>query len=105
MASEGKIRIIILKVIGENVLNFHGDSDDYYEDWFDRVLDMDGWIVGLNFKDFVLEEMQQFNVHRYINCNGPFAQVKWRPFKPDAIHELIQSFLQSWIESGRRQIS
>ena len=32
---ENNIKYFIL--IGENVLNFHGDTDDYYEEWFSNI--------------------------------------------------------------------
>ena len=31
-------------LIGENVLNFHGSDDCYYEEWFQEI--EDGWIVA-----------------------------------------------------------
>ena len=34
-------------LIGENVLNYHGSDDSYYEEWFDDV--EAGWIVFMNF--------------------------------------------------------
>jgi hypothetical protein len=39
-------------LIGENILNFHGSTDDdYYAEWFEEV--EDGWIAACNFRDFI----------------------------------------------------
>ena len=35
-------------LIGENVFNFHGSDDSYYEEWFEDV--KEGWITGVNFR-------------------------------------------------------
>ena len=40
--------------IGENVLNFHHSDDAYYEEWFDEVMEDDGWIALLNFRSTCL---------------------------------------------------
>ena len=31
-------------LIGENIMNFHGSDDCYYEEWFEEL--EDGWIAG-----------------------------------------------------------
>jgi hypothetical protein len=85
-------------LIGENVLNFHGSDDEYYAEWFDEVEDVDaangpGWVAGINFRDFVIQEMQQYNVDMYINFGGQLDTVNWRTLTPQRfflhIHQLI----------------
>ena len=49
-------------LIGENVLNFHGSDDSYYQEWFDDV--GDGWIATINFRSHVMNEMQRFKIGR-----------------------------------------
>jgi hypothetical protein len=46
-------------LIGENILNFHGSDDCYYEEWFEDV-EEDGWIAAINFRDFVQEEWKKY---------------------------------------------
>ncbi|MFC7666173.1 hypothetical protein ACFQT0_01035 [Hymenobacter humi] len=60
------IRKFIL--VGENVFNFHGSDDDYYEEWFEDV--EEGWIAGVNFQEHVQREMRQYNVDNYVNFGG-----------------------------------
>ncbi|MEP4093388.1 hypothetical protein [Reichenbachiella sp.] len=67
-------------LIGENVLNFHGSDDSYYEEWFEDV--EEGWIVGIGFRDFVVEEMTNFNVDGFINFGGTLDIHNWRTLKP-----------------------
>ena len=53
--SEQGIRKYIL--ICENVLNFHGSDDCYYEEWYEDIADEGGWICFINTLDHVWEEM------------------------------------------------
>ena len=78
-------------MIGENILNFHGSDDSYYEEWFEDL--EDGWITAINFRDFILEEMQQYNIDSYINSGGDLDVINWRTLTPQVlcarIHEII----------------
>jgi hypothetical protein len=85
MLSEG-IRKFIL--IGENVLNFHGSDDCYYEEWFEEV--EDGWIAALNFRPFVLQEWKQYRIDWYINFGGSLDIEHWRTLKPLALMALVE---------------
>ena len=89
MIAEGITNFIL---IGENVLNFHAESEDYYEEWFDDI--EDGWIVGLNFRDHVIREFNDFGIDQYILFSGRFDEINWRKYQPVALFELIQSFMQ-----------
>lgn len=76
-------------LIGENVLNFHGSDDCYYEDWFEEI-GTEGWIVGLNFRDFVLEEMGHYNVDNYLIAGGRFDMLNWRTMEPLVMYRFIR---------------
>ncbi len=79
-------------LIGENVLNYHGSDDAYYEEWFEDV--EDGWIVALNFPEHVLSEMKLFHLDYYINFGGTLDEVPWRTFDPPALFRLVQGLMQ-----------
>lgn len=79
--------IIHFILIGENVLNFHADTNDYYEDWFNNI--DDGWIVGINFRDFVITEFEEANIDYFINFKGEFNEVMWRKILPDQLFDKI----------------
>lgn len=78
-------------LIGENVLNFHGSDDCYYEEWFEDV--EDGWIAAVNFRDFVLYEWQRYNVDSYVNFGGSLQLDNWRTMKPHQFFELVNSLI------------
>lgn len=82
---ENEIKYFIL--IGENVLNFHADTNDYYEEWFNNI--DDGWIVGINFRDFVIDEFENANIDYYISFRGEFDEVAWRKLMPDQLFSKI----------------
>ena len=67
-------------LIGENVLNFHGSDDCYYEEWFQEV--EDGWIATINFLPHVLKEMHRFNLDFYLISGGELDELNWRLFNP-----------------------
>ena len=81
-------------VIGENVLNFHGGDDDYYNEWLEDVMDADGWICFVNFQPHVREEMAAHRLYQYLHFDAPFDDVAWRTFKPEHIALLIEKMLR-----------
>ncbi len=79
-------------LIGENVFNFHGSDDCYYEEWFEDV--EDGWIAMVNFPDFVLSEMNIYNIDAYINSGGNLNIDNWRTLKPLVFFEKVNQLIQ-----------
>ncbi|MEM7551666.1 MAG: hypothetical protein AAF363_18425 [Bacteroidota bacterium] len=67
-------------LVGENVFNFHGSDDAYYEEWFEEV--EDGWIVAVGFRDFVYEEWANYSIDQYINFGGKLDLINWRTNTP-----------------------
>lgn len=80
-------------VIGENVLNFHGGDDCYYEEWWDDVKDEDGWIVFVNLLAHVVEEMEEMRIQQYVNFGKYFDNVNWRPHKPKLFVKAIEAMV------------
>lgn len=81
-------------LVCENVLNFHGDDDSYYEEWYEDIRDNGGWICLLNTLPHVEEEMQNTHLQSYLNFGGVFNNINWRPQKPKVILEAIEGLLQ-----------
>jgi len=77
-------------LMGENVLNFHGSDDCYYEEWYEETEDAGGWIVGIGFRDFVLEEWKKYNLDTFINFGGSLDLGNWRTFHPNSFFGQIQ---------------
>jgi hypothetical protein len=75
-------------LIGENVLNFHGSDDCYYEEWFEDV--EDGWIAAVNFRDFVRAEWKKYNIDTYINFGGNLDIENWRTMQPLGLYNTVK---------------
>ncbi len=83
-------------LIGENVYNFHGSDDCYYEEWFDDV--EDGWIAAINFRDFIFDEWKKYAIDSYINFGGSLNIVNWRTLTPQVFCERVRSIISRRIE-------
>lgn len=79
-------------LIGENIMNFHGSDDCYYEEWFDEV--EDGWIAAINFPDFVTTEMSKYGIDMYVNMAGSLQIEYWRTLTPSRFYALLESLMQ-----------
>lgn len=89
MIAEGINKFIL---IGENVLNFHSSDDSYYEEWFEDI--EDGWIVGINFSEHVIEEFKEMNIDYYINFGGSLDHMNWRTQKPEQVYHAVEEQIQ-----------
>ena len=79
-------------LIGENVFNFHGSDDLYYEEWFDEV--EEGWITAVNFPDFIQQEFQRYKLDVYINMGGTLQIPHWRTLHPARFVEFVDALIQ-----------
>jgi hypothetical protein len=79
-------------LIGEHVFNFHGSDDCYYEEWFEDM--EDGWIVALNFRDFIHEEWKKYNLDFYINFGGTLEIDNWRTFSPPLLFKKVAGLME-----------
>ncbi len=78
-------------LLGENILNFHGSDDCYYEEWFEEV--EDGWIAAVNFRDHVIDEMTNFNIDSYVNFGGTLQIPNWRTQKPGFFYNKVKGLI------------
>jgi hypothetical protein len=81
-------------LICENVLNFHGDDDCYYEEWYDDVKEEDGWICLANCFDHVNKEMQVYRLQYYLNFGPEFNDLNWRAMKPPMVIDMIERIMR-----------
>lgn len=70
--------------IGENILNFHYDGKEYYEEWYEEISDADGWIVLLNLSPAAQQEFRKYKLQYFIEL---MEIEDWRVYKP---HHLFQ---------------
>lgn len=87
---DGGINKFIL--IGENVLNYHPDTDDYYAEWFEDL--EEGWIVGLNFRQHIREQLIDFNLDYYFVFGGDLDEFPWRNFNPKQLFTKVQQVVR-----------
>lgn len=90
MTKEGIFRFIL---IGENVLNFHGSDDCYYEEWWDDIKDEGGWIAAVNFREHITQEMRNMGIHYFINMGENLSDINWRKLKPRIFLELVENLI------------
>lgn len=85
-------------LIGENLLNFHGSDDSYYEDWYNELHEEGGYIIALNFLPHVVHEMRSHGIHHYVNMNDSYNGIEWRKIKPHYFHKVIDELLLGELE-------
>lgn len=90
MMEEGINKFVL---ICENVLNFHGSDDCYYEEWFEEVQGSDGWIVLLNVLPHVADEMKDTRLQYFLHFGGHFNELNWRAHHPKKLYLVLQSLL------------
>ena len=77
-------------LIGENVLNFHFDGTDYYEEWKEELVDRGGWAVCLNLSASSSQEFQQARLDRYLPL---LTLADWRTYKPFHLFKKVELLL------------
>ncbi len=80
-------------LIGENVLNFHGSDDCYYEEWMEDIQDAEGWVILSNFQQHVVEEMREHCIHYHFFVGEQYDLSEWRKHKPEAILQMLDARL------------
>ncbi|MBS4060509.1 MAG: hypothetical protein KG029_08930 [Bacteroidetes bacterium] len=88
LIDEGIIHFVL---IGENVLTFHADTDDYYQEWFDCI--DDGWIVCLNFREHVIYDFVKARLDYYLAFGGKFDHFNWRSYHPLQLYSTINEMI------------
>jgi hypothetical protein len=94
MVKKGIFRFIL---IAENVLNFHGSDDSYYEEWWEDIRDDNGWVAVLNSHRHVEEDMLRTQLQYFINFGEDYNDINWRTQKPERIHEAIDALVNGLI--------
>ncbi len=80
-------------LIAENVLNFHGDDNCYYEEWYDDIKEEGGWITFINILDHVEDELKDTQIQYYANFGAHFNEVNWRPHKPKSVFTAVEALV------------
>ena len=94
MKTQGITKFIL---VCENVLNFHGSDNSYYEEWYDDVVEEGGWITFINTLDHVSQEMADTDIQFYASFGTPFNNINWRTQKPKVLYQAIESLINGQI--------
>ena len=79
-------------LIGENILNFHADETDYYDEWLEEV--PDGWMAFLNLRPHVLDELSSYSLDMYFVLGGALDALNWRTKTPQQLYAQIAAVVQ-----------
>lgn len=88
LIKQGIYRFIL---ICENVLNFHGSDDCYYEEWFEEIAEEGGWIACLGTLKHVEDEMIATQLQYYMKIGGLMNNINWRKYKPLDTLQLVET--------------
>jgi hypothetical protein len=89
-------------LIMENVLNFHGDGDDYYAEWAEECQDSfnGGWIVMVNSFDHVSDELHNTRLDNYVHFGQDYNDLNWRQYPPKTVFKLVEQL----VNGGTRRL-
>jgi hypothetical protein len=87
---EGIYKFIL---IGENILNVHASEDDYYEEWYEDIIEEGGWVMAIGLRDHVMEEWNSAGINRTIHYGKRYNDIPWRRFKPEQLAALCEEQL------------
>jgi hypothetical protein len=79
-------------LIAENVLNFHSDGKDYYEELYEELADENGWAVCLNMPQQTQYDFRGAHLNRYIEL---MELESWRTYKPFHLFKKIDNELMA----------
>lgn len=82
-------------LIAENVLNFHADIADYYEEWLEEI--PDGWIALLNGREHVIREISDYHLDQYFLLGGALNDIAWRTKQPLKLYSQVAQHVQKRI--------
>jgi hypothetical protein len=91
LSNAGIIKFIL---ICDNVLNFHSSEDDYYAEWAEEAQEAGGWIVCINTRQHVQEELQSARLEHYMYFGESYNDIFWRPQKPLVVFRIIDEMVQ-----------
>lgn len=91
MIASGISKFILLC---ENVMNFHADDNDYYEEWQEDIEEQDGYIAMVNMPQHCLDEMKQNRLTKYFWI---IQYDKWRTHLPKHFYHYINDYINNTI--------
>jgi len=76
-------------LICDNLMNFHGDDDCYYEEWMGDIGDQAGWICMLDTREHIEEEIRDTSIDHYVNLGPSLNGINWRGLTPKGLFQTV----------------
>ncbi len=84
-------------LVGENVLNYHSDGKDYYEELHEDVAEERGWVVCLNMPEQTQYDFRHARLDQFVEL---IELDNWRTYKPYHLFKKIDSEITRRLEEG-----
>ena len=96
MLDEGISKFILIM---DNVLNFHGDGDDYYAEWAEECQDAfnGGWVAMVNTFDHVADELHGTRLDSYVFFGQDFNGLNWRQYPPKTVWKMVEQLVNGGV--------
>ena len=85
----------------DNVLNFHGSDDSYYEDLYEEISEEGGWMAMVNIFQHVEDEMAKTHLQYYVNFGDHLCDINWRVKKPRLAFKEIENLINIQVKRLR----
>jgi hypothetical protein len=86
----------------DNLLNFHASfDDDYYAEWAEEIEEEGGWVMLLNTRPQVEEELRNGTLGYYLHFGEEYNDLPWRSQKPNLLFVMLQSLLTNSVRRLR----
>ena len=85
-------------MIVENVLNYHSDGKDYYEELLDDVSDKNGWVVCLNMPEQTQYDFKKAQLNHFIEL---MELENWRAYKPFHLFKKINGEMMARLDNQK----
>ena len=79
----------------DNVLNYHGDDNSYYEEWWDDIKEENGMICFVNTLLHVTQEMEKTQLQYYVNFGGELEEIDWQRYLPPQVMTKVMDILDN----------
>ena len=90
--------IVKFALFCDNVLNFHSAEDDYYAELAEEVHEEGGWVVCINTRKHVMEEMQDARLQHYVHFGEEYNDMFWRSQKPLIVFQVIDAMVNGRVK-------
>jgi hypothetical protein len=88
LTHEGIYKFVLIM---DHVLNFHGSDDCYYEEWYEDIVDEEGYIHMVNLQDHVFIEMQKTGLGSYVQMDRHLQIPNWRAYSPKGLISEVEA--------------